>query len=182
IGLIGPNGAGKSTLLKILAGMIHAEGGDITLRKNLRLVYMPQVEKFNPEHTVLEAALDALADDVGDSHQKEASLKNKLGKLGFDDVSVKVGGLSGGWQKRLSIARQIARDPDVLLLDEPTNHLDVDGIEWLEGYLKTAPFAYIMISHDRRLLDGATNRIIELNPMFDGGNLSYDCPYNEFMR
>lgn len=182
VGLIGPNGAGKSTLLKMLAGLMEYDAGVITTRNGIRLVYVPQVEALNPKLTVLQAALEASAADPEEAYQKEAQAIVILGKMGFDNVDQPVGDLSGGWLKRLSIARQLAREPDIVLLDEPTNHLDIMGIEWLEQFLAAARFAYVMVTHDRVFLNAATNRIIELNPMFDGGMLSFNCAYDEFLR
>lgn len=182
IGLIGPNGAGKSTLLKTIGGVLEQDAGEVTTRKGVKLVYLPQVETFDESMTILEAAMEAAKDDIEDDFIKQSNASIALSRIGFEDLDEKVKNLSGGWLKRLSIARQIARDPDVLLLDEPTNHLDVEGIEWLEDYLKKAKFAYMIITHDRTFLERATNRIIELSDIFDGGILSFNCAYDEFMR
>ena len=182
VGLIGPNGAGKSTLLKIMAGLVDADGGEISVRKGTRLVYLPQVETLDPTQSVLAAAVAASANDVGDEHEKEARAAVLLGRIGFTDMTQPVGDLSGGWLKRLSIARQLAREPDLLLLDEPTNHLDMAGIEWLEDFLRTAPFAYLLVTHDRMFLERATNRMIEISPTYPDGVLSFNCAYAEFVR
>jgi ATP-binding cassette subfamily F protein uup len=182
VGLIGPNGAGKSTLLKILAGLETSDDGEVTTRKHLRLVYLPQVERFNPNHTVTEAALDALKDDPLDPHEKEAAVGIMLGKVGFVDPSYKVGNLSGGWQKRLAIARQIARSPDLLLLDEPTNHLDLEGIEWLENFLVEENVSTVLITHDRRFLDRVATRVIELDRRYPNGVFSADGGYTQFLE
>jgi len=182
IGLIGPNGTGKSTLLKILGGLEDADAGEVISRKGVKLVYLPQVESFNPEHTLLEAAVEASKHDVEEIHEREANASIELSKIGFADVTQKLEHLSGGWLKRLSIARQLARHPDIMLLDEPTNHLDMEGIEWLEARLKQEKFSYIMVTHDRAFLENATNRVMELNDSFEEGVLSFDCAYEEFMR
>tara|TARA_R110000868_G_scaffold190862_1_gene434786 strand:- start:89094 stop:90917 length:1824 start_codon:yes stop_codon:yes gene_type:complete len=182
IGLIGPNGAGKSTFLKILAGIIEADKGELVRSKNARMVYIPQIEDFDPTMTILEAGLDALKDDSGDDFEKETAVSVALGRIGFEDFSKKVSDLSGGWLKRLSIARQVARDPDLLLLDEPTNHLDVEGIEWLESYLASANFSYIVISHDRHFLEKSTNKTLEINPRYKPTYWGYDASYNTFIE
>ncbi|MFT7144896.1 MAG: ATP-binding cassette subfamily F protein uup [Alphaproteobacteria bacterium] len=182
IGLIGPNGAGKSTFLKILAGHLEADKGELVRAKNSRMVYIPQIEEINPELTVLEAALEALADDPGDDFEKETAVSIALGRIGFDDFSKKVSALSGGWLKRLSIARQVAREPDLLLLDEPTNHLDLEGIEWLESYLFSANFSYVVISHDRHFLEKCTNKTLEINPRYKNTYWGYEGSYNTFIE
>ncbi len=115
LGLIGPNGAGKSTLLQILAGIQEPDTGVRAVRKLLRLGYVAQDSAF------------PAGSKVGELLTPEA-----FGKAGFTDAEVQVETLSGGWRKRLAIARELSREPDVLMLDEPTNHLDLEGILWLE--------------------------------------------------
>ena len=181
VGLIGPNGSGKSTLLKILARIIEADGGDVTIAKGVKMVYLPQVEQFDGEKTILQAAVEVSENDTEELYEREANAAIMLSKIGFEDLNLKVKNLSGGWLKRLSIARQLARGGDIVLLDEPTNHLDIEGVEWLENYLKSAPFSYIIITHDREFLESATNRIIELNDVFDEGLISFNCAYDEFV-
>ncbi len=182
VGVIGPNGVGKSTFLKILAGLEEQDEGHITTRKGLRLCYVPQVETFNPEHTVLEAAEEALRETYHEEIERQTHAAVALSKIGFEDLSQKVSDLSGGWKKRLSIARQIAKEPDLMLLDEPTNHMDLEGIEWLENYLKSAHFSFMVISHDRRFLDSAINRTLEINHVFPNTSFSSDVAYSEFLE
>lgn len=181
IGLIGPNGVGKSTFLKVLAGHVDYDDGEIVTQKNLRLVYIPQVEEINPDLTILEAAIQAASDDILDEFEKETKAQIYLSKIGFENVYDKVGNLSGGWLKRLCIARQVARDPDLLLLDEPTNHLDMEGIEWLEKFLKSEKLTYLLISHDRRLLQNSTTSILEINHRFKDTYWSFDCDYLTYL-
>ena len=174
-GLIGPNGSGKSTLLKILAGLEHPDDGTLTMRRGLRLGYLSQSDTFEEGATPRSVLTDAAGDD-GD-----VAAAILLDKVGFLDPDKPADKLSGGWRKRLSIARQMIRQPDVLLLDEPTNHLDLEGIEWLERVLANAPFAFLVVSHDRYFLERTTNRTVELNTAYADGYLSAAGPYSEFL-
>ncbi|MCL2639463.1 MAG: ATP-binding cassette domain-containing protein, partial [Phycisphaerales bacterium] len=120
IGLFGPNGAGKSTLLKIFADLEHTDEGEIETRRNLKIGYLAQQDLFTAA-TPREELLLAL----GDVEAAETKTAIILTKIGFDDHSVPISTLSGGWKKRLALARQLVLEPDLLLLDEPTNHLDL---------------------------------------------------------
>jgi len=180
-GLVGPNGSGKSTLLKILAGLEHADAGDLTIRRNLRLGYLPQEDLFKAGLTIQQVMTGALEDSHLDEHDRDTEIAILLDKVGFYDSEQAVDTLSGGWRKRLAIAREIVRKPDVLLLDEPTNHLDLEGIEWLEKLLTNAPFAFLLVSHDRYFLENTTNRTVELNAAYADGYLSATGPYSDFL-
>lgn len=182
ISLIGPNGVGKSTLLKILAGILEQDSGEISYQKNVRIGYIPQVENFDDNDTLFEAGMKVLNLDAGDEIDKQTALSISLSKVGFEDFNVKVKNLSGGWKKRLSIASQMARHTDVLMLDEPTNHLDLDGIEWLEEFLKNTTTAFVVISHDRRFLEKSTNRTVEINHIFPEHIFSVNAAYEEFLE
>ncbi|HCT46741.1 MAG TPA: ABC transporter ATP-binding protein, partial [Phycisphaerales bacterium] len=124
VGLIGPNGSGKTTLLKVIGGLIEPDDGTLDRKRGLRAVYLDQNDQFAEGATPLSVVRDALDDghDSGMDSTTRASIT--LTKLGFDDFDRLVSTLSGGWRKRLSIARALAQDPELLLLDEPTNHLD----------------------------------------------------------
>jgi ATP-binding cassette subfamily F protein uup len=180
-GLVGPNGSGKSTLLKILAGIEHPDAGELTIRRNLKLGYLPQADLFKAGSTIQQVMVDALADSHLDEHDRDVEIAILLDKVGFNDCDQIVDTLSGGWKKRLAIARAIVRKPDVLLLDEPTNHLDLEGIEWLEKLLSNAPFAFLLVSHDRYFLENTTNRTVELNAAYADGYLSANGPYSDFL-
>src|SRR5213083_2109953 len=130
-GLVGPNGSGKSTLLKILAGVTTPDGGSRSLRGGVRLGYVPQDPVFADDLTVAEVLTAALPDV--DEDDRPGRTAQALGRAGFADGHASVDALSGGWKKRLAIARELAAAPDVLLMDEPTNHLDVEGILWFES-------------------------------------------------
>lgn len=181
LGLIGPNGAGKSTLLKIVAGLETPDEGDVAARRGLNVVYVAQSDLFAPGATPLQVVADALAGTVAEPHERETRAAIQLGRLEFENHDAPVESLSGGWLKRLSIARALVREPDLLLLDEPTNHLDLAGVLWLEKTLREARFPLVLVSHDRYLLDSVATRIVELNPAYAGGCYSVDGPYATFL-
>ena len=181
-GLIGPNGSGKSTLLKILAGLEQPDEGEIVARRQLRAGYVAQEDVFEGSQTVEQTLADAIEHGHGDEHDRAVAANVMLGRIGFPNPHQPVSSLSGGWRKRLAIARQLIREPELLLLDEPTNHLDLEGIVWLENLLKSAPFACLIVSHDRQFLENATNRTIELNRAYPQGFLSIDGSYTEFLQ
>jgi ABC transport system ATP-binding/permease protein len=182
VGLIGPNGSGKSTLLKILAGQEEADRGTRSVRRQLRIGYVPQEPLFTEHQSVEEALSQILIDEGFDPHEQGARLAKTLGLGGFLRSDQVVSTLSGGWKKRLAIARALMLEPDVLLLDEPTNHLDVEGILWLESLLKDEPHAFIVISHDRRFLEAVTTRIWELNRHYPNGLFEARGRYSEFLE
>src|SRR5215475_13613028 len=178
-GLVGPNGAGKSTLLKILTGDEVPDRGTRSLRAGIRIGYVPQDPTFPPGRTVEEIVAAALAG----VHEEEqpGRLAQALGRAGFTSGREAVDALSGGWRKRLAIARELAAAPDVLLMDEPTNHLDVDGILWLEGLLAERARAFVVVSHDRYFLEHVATRMIELNGAYPGGLFQSEGPYSDFL-
>jgi len=181
-GLIGPNGSGKSTLLRILAGFEEPDGGARSLRRGIRMGYVPQDPTFPVGANVEEVLVQALADVPGEEFEKLTRVGVTLGKVGFDDPEQPVDILSGGWRKRLAIARELAREPDVLLMDEPTNHLDVDGILWLEDLLQSEPLAYLVVSHDRWFLENVAGRMLELDPRYPDGILQATGTYTDFLE
>ncbi|HSI35666.1 MAG TPA: ABC-F family ATP-binding cassette domain-containing protein [Tepidisphaeraceae bacterium] len=185
VGLIGPNGAGKSTLLKILAGLESADDGRIEARRQMRIAFLAQEDVFPPGVTV-EGALVASfpADDHHDDHDRHVEAQILLSKMGFEpeQYEQRVDTLSGGWKKRLALARELLKQPDLLLLDEPTNHLDLEGIVWLEKFLKASRFACCVISHDRYFLENVADRIVELNTAYPDGFLSIDGSYSDFLE
>jgi len=123
MGLIGPNGSGKSTLLKILAGLETQDAGMVTPRRDTRLVYLPQADHFDPEKSVEQTLMAALP-DAGGNAEGFQRIRETASQMEFARTEQLVGTLSGGWRKRLAIARALIQQPDLLLLDEPTNHLD----------------------------------------------------------
>jgi len=210
IGLIGRNGEGKSTLLKIMAGLVESDAGEVTLRGNTQVAYLPQDPHFDAGQTVFHVVAEGLGDvantlesyhtalseldEKADGEKHNALLKRidmlqtdleRLGAWQFHnridtaitklklDADRDVGELSGGWLRRVAVARAVVAEPDVLLLDEPTNHLDIESIEWLEDFVATFPGSVLFITHDRYFLDAVAEEIIEL----DRGHLHH-FPYS----
>ena len=182
VGLIGPNGAGKSTFLKLLLGQEAPDSGTISFRKLARLSYVPQDPVFPSGKTVGEVLRDALVSLPLDEAQKEGRLAVILGRMKFADANAAVETLSGGWTKRLAIACGLVVEPDLLLLDEPTNHLDLEGILWLEDTLRSAPFATLLVSHDRYLLENSVSRMLELSRLYPEGLLTVEGSYSQFLE
>jgi ATP-binding cassette subfamily F protein uup len=183
VGLVGPNGSGKSTLMKIVAGVEEADSGNRAVRKGVRIGYVPQDPVFAHGKTIEEVILEGLENDhILDDYGKQTRVAIALGKSGFMDRTQDTATLSGGWRKRLAIARELAREPDVMLLDEPTNHLDVDAILWLEGLLKSEPKAVVVVSHDRYFLENTARRMLELNRQYADGLLQVNGHYSDFLE
>ncbi|HWB99713.1 MAG TPA: ABC-F family ATP-binding cassette domain-containing protein, partial [Bryobacteraceae bacterium] len=182
LGLIGPNGSGKSTFLQILAGLRQPDTGTRSVRKLARIGYVPQEPEFPEGRTVREVLAAALPQDHLDQAERDSLLNVTLGKAGFTDDSVAVAALSGGWKRRLSIARELMRAPDLLLLDEPTNHLDLEGILWLEKLLKSAAFASVTVSHDRYFLENVADEMAEINRAYPGGMFRVEGNYSTFLE
>ncbi|MGN0068199.1 MAG: ribosomal protection-like ABC-F family protein [Prevotella sp.] len=158
VGLIAKNGTGKSTLLSILVGQEGYESGNIIYKRGLKIGYLEQTPKFDPDETVLDACFNH-------NGKEERILKAKqiLTKLKINDLSQPMGQLSGGFRKRVALANVLITEPDMLVLDEPTNHLDLSMIEWLENYLSFGNRTIFMVTHDRYFLDRVCNQIIELD-------------------
>jgi ATP-binding cassette subfamily F protein uup len=182
VGLIGPNGAGKSTFLKLLLGQEAPDAGTLSFRKLARLSYVPQDPAFPSGKTVGQILHDALVSVPLDEAQREGRLAVILGRMKFDNAEAAVETLSGGWTKRLAIACGLIVEPDLLLLDEPTNHLDLEGILWLEDTLMSAPFATLLVSHDRYLLENSVSRMMELSRLYPEGILTVEGSYSKFLE
>ena len=179
VGLVGPNGSGKSTLLKILAGLETPDQGTRSLRRGVRVGYVPQDPVLPPGGTVEEFVAAALA--AVDEGDRPGRIAQALGRAGFADGRERIDALSGGWKKRLVIARELGAEPDILLMDEPTNHLDLEGILWLEGVLAQQARAFVVVSHDRYFLERVATRMLELNRAFPNGLFEADGRYSEFL-
>jgi len=180
IGLIGPNGAGKSTLLKILAGRDATDEGTVTARRGTRIGYMAQDDTFAPGVTVNDVVVAGFGSDSVEDHERQTRAAIALTQVGFADHDQPAETLSGGWRKRLALARELARGPDVLLMDEPTNHLDLPGVVWLERLLRAAPFGYLVATHDRAFLRAVADDVIEVSRAYPTGIFRADGGYDSF--
>ena len=171
VGVIGVNGSGKSTLLRIVAGEMQPDDGRVVLSSGLRVRFVAQEPRLDPEVTVLSAALssEAVFDPLDDRAgvQRESRARALLDRLGLPSVDDKVGELSGGQRKRVALAAALVDPADLLILDEPTNHLDVDVVEWLEAELRSRSGALLLVTHDRYLLDRIATRVVEV----EGGRI-----------
>ena len=188
VGMVGKNGCGKTSLLKILTGAQKADSGEISLRRALRVGYLPQEFELDLTLSVHENIAAGASDVVdairryenGDGSDAELSdllhlidhadgwnldsrIKATATALGTPPLDAPVATLSGGEKRRVALCRALASQPDLLLLDEPTNHLDADSIRWLEDFLKGYSGAVIFVTHDRYFLDVIATRIIEID-------------------
>jgi len=190
IALIAKNGTGKTTLLDIVSGKEPADSGQVVYRKGVKVGFLPQEPDLEPSLTIEETILSSDNEILSIINAYEKALQNPddaeayqtafdqmeakqawdfettyrqiLSKLKLEDLSKKVGDLSGGQKKRLALADLLLDKPDLLILDEPTNHLDLEMIEWLEEFLKSENLTLFMVTHDRYFLDRVCNHIIEL--------------------
>ena len=152
------NGTGKSTLLSIISGSEGCDRGNIIFRKGLRIGFLLQTPHFDSDDTVLDACFN----HQGES-DKILKAKQILTQLRINDLTQKMGTLSGGQQKRVALANVLITEPDLFILDEPTNHLDLEMIEWLEGFLSRGNKTLLMVTHDRFFLDRVCDTILELD-------------------
>ncbi|SDN67648.1 heme-transporting ATPase [Janthinobacterium sp. OK676] len=157
IGLIGHNGCGKSTLLGLLSGTREASSGTIHVARACRLQH---VEQHLPAELASLSLYDALLAPVLEQPELHWRVDSLLAELGFDldTAQVPVHSLSGGQHTRLLLGRALLQEPNVLLLDEPSNHLDLPSLLWLEQFLLAWRGAFILVSHDQRLLDNVATR------------------------
>ena len=158
VGLIAKNGTGKSTLLSLLSGKESVDSGSIIFRRDIKVGFLEQQPKFDPEESVLDACFNHQGDP-----DRILKAKQILTQLHITDLTQPMGQLSGGQQKRIALANVLITEPDLLILDEPTNHLDLEMIEWLEGYLQRGNKTLLMVTHDRYFLDRVCDLILELD-------------------
>lgn len=165
LGVVGINGTGKTTLLSVIAGRQMPESGEVRRKKGVSVATLDQITELQAR-SVREA--------VGGGWQGEAALQ----RLGMGEkIDHPIETLSGGEQKRVALAQTVVAEADLLILDEPTNHLDVDAIEWLESALGAFTGGLVIVTHDRKVLDAVTTRILELERgsayLHDGGYPGY---------
>jgi len=204
VGLVGRNGAGKSTLLDLIRGALQPDAGDIQMPRGHRLGFLAQEApsgERNPLDTVLAAdteraallaelnqgaaplriaEIEARLDEIG-ARAAPARAARILVGLGLDAAMQErpLSELSGGWRMRVALAAVLFAEPDLLLLDEPTNHLDLEAALWLERFLRRYRHSFILVSHDRQLLNAATSTTLHL----DNGKLAlYSGGFDAFLR
>jgi len=208
IGLLGRNGVGKTTLMKVIAGLVQLESGERWLQPETQVAWLEQSLPEGGDKSVYDMVAEGLADigellsqyhhlvadfenaDVARLEQVQNALEARQGwSLGQKVDSVisqlqlpadtPMSELSGGWRKRVALARALVREPQLLLLDEPTNHLDIVAIEWLEQQLQNYNGALLLVTHDRSFLSNVANRIAEI----DRGHLTeFEGSYQRFLR
>ena len=205
IALIGRNGEGKSTFMRILASTIEPDDGKLKIKNGIKISYLEQTPPEDNDKTLFNIVSEGLG-EVGDTIAKYQHLIN-LGELDkaseFQEKIDQLDGwqylhkietilnrfslnaqtslstLSGGWRRRVMLARALIQEPDVLLLDEPTNHMDITAILDLERMLKEYHGTLVIISHDRSFIAGIVNKVFDL----DRGHLSvFECGYRAYVK
>lgn len=207
VAFVAKNGSGKTSILNIIAGLDVPDSGQVNTRKDISIAYLSQKDDLNTDLTIeetifatdnivltvvnnYEKALKNLEDT--DAYQKafeqmeqynawdfETQYRQILSKLKLDDLTLKVGKLSGGQRKRLSLAIVLINKPDLLILDEPTNHLDLEMIEWLEAFFAKEKITLFMVTHDRYFLERVCNEILELD---EGKIYKYKGNYSYYLQ
>ena len=179
VAVIGRNGTGKSTLLNILSGELPPDRGTVLRQPGVRVAKLVQDVPLSTARTVADVVGEGLGTlDVHDEWQRHHQADQVMSRLSLPPATI-VDSLSGGWKRRVLLARALVGNPDLLLLDEPTNHLDIDAITWLESFLAEYRGAVVFVTHDRAFLERLANRIVEL----DRGHLtSWPGDYATFER
>jgi ABC transport system ATP-binding/permease protein len=181
VAMIGRNGSGKSTLLQIISGEVPPDSGSVWRQPALKIARLVQdvpLTATRPVFDVVAEGLRGLAGHDAEEWRREHQVDLILSRLQLDGEAI-VDTLSGGWRRRVLLARALVAEPDLLLLDEPTNHLDIDAITWLEEFLAAYQGAVAFVTHDRAFLQRLATRIVEL----DRGRLaSWPGDYDTFVR
>ena len=207
--LVGRNGAGKTTLMKLLAGQLKPDGGSIWRDPAITISRLDQELTRADQQTVMQVVASGLADtgallteyqqllgrsldeaglkqldrlqrriDAVDGWSYQQRIGETLSRLSLQGEQ-RMSSLSGGWRRRVALAKALVTAPDLLLLDEPTNHLDIESIEWLEKQLVEFNGAVLFITHDRALVRRLATGILEL----DRGRLRlYQCDYDNYLQ
>jgi ATP-binding cassette subfamily F protein uup len=176
--LIGRNGTGKSTLLQIVSGEVAPQAGVVWREPGLRVGQLPQDALVAGDRPAFDVVAGGLVgkDDEGWSVEQRAKMALSRMQIPAD---ASMASLSGGWRRRVLLARALVGEPDLLVLDEPTNHLDIDTMRWLEGWLADYAGTVLFVTHDRAFLQALATRIVEL----DRGRLtSWPGDYATFLR
>ena len=207
IAFVAKNGSGKTSILNIIAGLDIPDSGQVVSRKGISVAYLAQKDNIDPTLTIEETIFATDNKILSIVNQYENALKNPddseayqtafelmeqynawdfetqykqiLSKLKLDDLTLKVGKLSGGQRKRLSLAIVLINKPDLLILDEPTNHLDLEMIEWLEAFFAKEKITLFMVTHDRYFLERVCNEILELD---EGKIYKYKGNYSYYLQ
>ncbi|WP_341933893.1 ATP-binding cassette domain-containing protein [Microbacterium sp. LWO14-1.2] len=179
IGIVGRNGDGKSSLLGMLAGTKEPDSGRVTVRGGTTIGVLSQADTLGDDVTIAEAVVGDTPEHewAGDARVRDV-IAGLLADLPWD---ARIGSLSGGQRRRVSLAKLLAGDWDVIALDEPTNHLDVEAITWLAGHLKRRwaanSGALLVVTHDRWFLDEICTETWEVHDRivepFEGGYAAY---------
>ncbi|MGN0396151.1 MAG: ABC-F family ATP-binding cassette domain-containing protein [Coprococcus sp.] len=177
IGIIGINGTGKSTLLKLISGIDECDKGQVIKGSNIVIKYLPQMPDFSDNKTIYDYVVTANSTEYN-KWTIEGDAKSLLNRLGFNDINISTGTLSGGQKKKVALAAALLSPCDILVLDEPTNHLDNDMTEYLENYLNNYKGALVMVTHDRYFLDRVCNKIVEIDK---GKIYSYNENYEGYL-
>jgi ATP-binding cassette subfamily F protein uup len=180
IAVIGRNGTGKSTLLKILSGELAADSGSVWRQPGLRMARLEQDVPLSAHRSVFEVVAEGHTHHLEEDEAwlKEHHVDVVLSRLALSPDAI-VDTLSGGWRRRVLLARALVGQPDLLLLDEPTNHLDIDAIIWLEDFIASYEGSVMFVTHDRAFLQRLSTRIVEL----DRGQLtSWPGNYATYLR
>ena len=207
VAFVAKNGSGKTSILNIIAGLDIPDSGQVVCRKGISIAYLAQKDEIDPKLTIEETIFATDNKILSIVNQYESALKKPedadayqaafelmeqynawdfetqyrqiLSKLKLEDLTLKVGALSGGQRKRLSLAIVLINKPDLLILDEPTNHLDLEMIEWLEAFFAKEKITLFMVTHDRYFLERVCNEILELD---QGKIYKYKGNYSYYLQ
>ncbi len=205
IALIGRNGEGKSTFMRILADTIEPDDGKLKIKNGVTISYLEQTPPEDNDKNLFDIVAEGLG-EIGEILSKYQQLikQEKLNEAGEYQQKIDqldgwqylhkieailnrftlngntiLSTLSGGWRRRVMLARALIQTPDVLLLDEPTNHMDITAILDLERMLKEYHGTLVLISHDRSFVAGIVNKVFDL----DRGHLSvFECGYKDYVK
>lgn len=183
IGFVGRNGSGKSTLLKIFTGQIQPDTGIVARSRELTVSAVEQTPEYHPDQTIDAFLLGGHGQPASAETESGARLlaagRSLCRELGMDDAVARLGSLSGGMVRKISLARCLAKGAGLLILDEPTNHLDLDTIEWLEAYLRSTTSGFVLVTHDRYFLDSVCGAILEID---NGRVYKYAGSYTTYLE